>query len=100
MTSGFSFLVSRLRHANLYYRRWVQEVEGKLPLGPQGVQQAPKKKQKKEPKPSLGSEFKAKKAGGDVKKNGVSPYAYVSLNEAGKKGASLTGKRKGSRGRN
>lgn len=80
--------------------RWVNEVEGKLSMGPPGQQQPPKKQRKKEAKPSLGSEFKAKKAGGDVKKNGVSPYAYVSLNEAGKKGAgSLTGKKKGSRGR-
>lgn len=36
----------------------------------------------------LGHEFKAKKAGGDVKKNGIDPYGYVSLSQAsgGKKG--------------
>lgn len=79
--------------------KWVQEVEGKLTMGPSGAQQ-PNKKKKRDAKPALGAEFKAKKAGGDVKKNGVSPYAYVSLNEANKKGGgSITGKKKGSRGR-
>jgi len=34
----------------------------------------------------LGHEFKAKKAGGDVKKGGVDPYAYMSLSQAAKKG--------------
>ncbi|KZV69917.1 NUC173-domain-containing protein [Peniophora sp. CONT] len=34
----------------------------------------------------LGREFKAKKAGGDVKKGGVDPYAYVPLGQAAKKG--------------
>ena len=36
------------------------------------------KKRKREPT-SIGSEFKAKKAGGDVKKGGISPYAFVPL---------------------
>ncbi|KAL1743842.1 armadillo-type protein [Schizophyllum fasciatum] len=39
---------------------------------------------KQDPKP-VGHEFKAKKAGGDVKKRGVDPYAYVSLSQAAKK---------------
>jgi len=33
----------------------------------------------------LGKEFKAKKAGGDVKKGGLDPYAYVPLGQAAKK---------------
>ncbi|KAH9951521.1 ribosomal RNA-processing protein 12 [Amylocystis lapponica] len=33
----------------------------------------------------LGHEFKAKKAGGDIKKGGVEPYAYMSLSQAAKK---------------
>ncbi|KAL0956351.1 hypothetical protein HGRIS_002501 [Hohenbuehelia grisea] len=45
---------------------------------------APKNKRRTEPK--LGHEFKAKKAGGDIKKGGVDPYAYVSLTQAAKKG--------------
>ncbi|KAF8586684.1 NUC173-domain-containing protein [Ramaria rubella] len=43
----------------------------------------PSKKRKKEPK--LGHEFKAKNAGGDVKKGGVDPYAYLPLSQAAKK---------------
>ncbi|BGP27011.1 ribosomal protein [Rhodotorula toruloides] len=43
------------------------------------------KKQKKEVQ-QVGSEFKAKRAGGDVKKNGMQPYAFVPLQQvAGKK---------------
>ncbi|KAI0062893.1 NUC173-domain-containing protein [Artomyces pyxidatus] len=34
----------------------------------------------------LGREFKAKKAGGDLKKGGLDPYAYVPLGQAAKKG--------------
>jgi ribosomal RNA-processing protein 12 len=42
--------------------------------------------------PKLGHEFKAKKAGGDVKKGGVDPYAYMSLSQAAKKkGRNRTG---------
>ncbi|KAI0088037.1 NUC173-domain-containing protein [Irpex rosettiformis] len=33
----------------------------------------------------FGQEFKAKKAGGDVKKGGVDPYAYLPLSQAAKK---------------
>ncbi|KAI5890624.1 rRNA processing protein RRP12 [Schizophyllum commune H4-8] len=43
-----------------------------------------KPRSKKQEKP-VGHEFKAKKAGGDVKKRGVDPYAYVSLSQAAKK---------------
>ncbi|KAH9986533.1 NUC173-domain-containing protein [Russula compacta] len=34
----------------------------------------------------LGREFRAKKAGGDLKKDGLDPYAYVPLKQAAKKG--------------
>ncbi|KAF7428290.1 hypothetical protein PC9H_007511 [Pleurotus ostreatus] len=44
----------------------------------------PKNKKKTDVRP--GQEFKAKKAGGDVKKDGVDPYAYLSLSQAAKKG--------------
>ncbi|KAG2153747.1 armadillo-type protein [Suillus bovinus] len=50
------------------------------------------KKHKRPTEPKLGHEFKAKKAGGDVKKGGVDPYAYVSLSQAAKKkGRNRTG---------
>ncbi|KAI0051816.1 NUC173-domain-containing protein [Auriscalpium vulgare] len=34
----------------------------------------------------LGRDFKAKKAGGDIKKGGVDPFAYIPLGQAAKKG--------------
>lgn len=40
---------------------------------------------KKKSEAKLGHEFKAKKAGGDLKKGGLDPYAYVSLKQAAKK---------------
>ncbi|OBZ70964.1 Ribosomal RNA-processing protein 12 [Grifola frondosa] len=43
------------------------------------------KKQKKRAEVKFGHEFKAKKAGGDIKKNGVDPYAYMPLSQAAKK---------------
>ncbi|KAG1904253.1 armadillo-type protein [Suillus fuscotomentosus] len=50
------------------------------------------KKHKRPAEPKFGHEFKAKKAGGDVKKGGVDPYAYVSLSQAAKKkGRNRTG---------
>lgn len=73
------------------------------------------KKPKKKSDPAFGHEFKAKvfhsnimalitiwpfpqKAGGDVKKGGVDPYAYLSLSQAAKSGGrgkkiGITGKR-------
>ncbi|KAI0341904.1 ribosomal RNA-processing protein 12 [Trametopsis cervina] len=45
----------------------------------------PAKKEKRRAEPRFGQEFKAKKAGGDVKKGGVDPYAYLSLSQAAKK---------------
>jgi ribosomal RNA-processing protein 12 len=53
------------------------------------------KKQKKV-KENIGQEFKAKKAGGDVKKDGVNPYAYVPLGN-GKKRSNLNIVGKGKR---
>ncbi|RDB25177.1 Ribosomal RNA-processing protein 12 [Hypsizygus marmoreus] len=44
------------------------------------------KKTKRKAEPNLGHEFKAKKAGGDIKKKGIDPYAYMSLSQAAKKG--------------
>ncbi|KAG5648632.1 hypothetical protein DXG03_003243 [Asterophora parasitica] len=44
------------------------------------------KKNKRKVEPKIGHEFKAKKAGGDVKKKGIDPYAYLSLSQAAKKG--------------
>ncbi|CAL1707164.1 unnamed protein product [Somion occarium] len=43
------------------------------------------RKSKRKSDPKLGHEFKAKKAGGDVKKGGVDPYAYLPLSQAAKK---------------
>ncbi|KII92412.1 hypothetical protein PLICRDRAFT_172507 [Plicaturopsis crispa FD-325 SS-3] len=43
------------------------------------------KKNKRRSDVKLGHEFKAKKAGGDIKKGGVDPYAYMSLSQAAKK---------------
>ncbi|KXN91076.1 Ribosomal RNA-processing protein 12 [Leucoagaricus sp. SymC.cos] len=45
-----------------------------------------KSKKKEKGEPRLGHEFKAKRAGGDVKKHGMDPYAYVSLSDAAKRG--------------
>jgi len=41
---------------------------------------------KKSKEVRLGHKFRAKKAGGDLKKGGLDPYAYVPLNQAAKKG--------------
>ncbi|KAI0696713.1 ribosomal RNA-processing protein 12 [Cytidiella melzeri] len=45
----------------------------------------PPKKEKRRSQAKFGQEFKAKKAGGDVKKGGVDPYAYLPLSQAAKK---------------
>ncbi|GLB37646.1 putative NUC173-domain-containing protein [Lyophyllum shimeji] len=47
---------------------------------------AASKQNKKKVEQKIGQEFKAKRAGGDVKKKGMDPYAYVSLSRAAKKG--------------
>ncbi|KAG6850944.1 hypothetical protein H0H93_005813 [Arthromyces matolae] len=58
------------------------------------------KKSKRKGDPGLGHEFKAKRAGGDVKKKGMDPFAYMTLSQANKKGGrggkaglGITGKR-------
>ncbi|KAK0563468.1 pre-rRNA processing protein [Tilletia horrida] len=74
--------------------------------GQAGAAGGAKKKAKKE-KVAIGAEFRAKKAGGDVSKNGQTPYAYVALGQvAGKKkgkggedGARLNITGKGKKGR-
>ncbi|KAJ2931221.1 hypothetical protein H1R20_g5799, partial [Candolleomyces eurysporus] len=43
------------------------------------------KKNKKKAEFRIGQEFKAKKAGGDIKKNGMDPYAYLPLGQAAKR---------------
>ncbi|KAF9241576.1 armadillo-type protein [Melanogaster broomeanus] len=47
------------------------------------------KKTKRRSDVKLGHEFKAKRAGGDVKKGGVDPYAYLPLSQAAKKKAAI-----------
>jgi ribosomal RNA-processing protein 12 len=55
----------------------------------EGVEEAQEqgrvKKAKKKAETDFGKEFKAKKAGGDIKKRGVDPYAYLTLAQAAKK---------------
>ncbi|KIK91816.1 hypothetical protein PAXRUDRAFT_34789 [Paxillus rubicundulus Ve08.2h10] len=43
------------------------------------------KKNKRRSEVKLGHEFKAKKSGGDLKKGGLDPYAYLPLSQAAKK---------------
>ncbi|KAI0930205.1 hypothetical protein AcV5_006982 [Taiwanofungus camphoratus] len=43
------------------------------------------RKNKRRSDVKLGHEFKAKKAGGDIKKGGMEPYAYLSLSQAAKR---------------
>lgn len=62
------------------------ELEGAEALQERNQPSVTKVKRKLEPK--FGHEFKAKKAGGDVKKKGVEPYAYMPLSQAAKKGKS------------
>jgi ribosomal RNA-processing protein 12 len=50
-----------------------------------GIKERPAKR-RSDGASGLGKEFKAKKAGGDVKRGGVDPYAYVPLGQAAKKG--------------
>jgi len=59
------------------------------------------RQKKKRGKQAIGSEFKARRAEGDVQKGGMSPYAYVPLSAvAGKRNAkkasslAITGKRR------
>ena len=60
----------------------------------------PARRGKKRGKEAIGSEFRAKRAQGDVQKGGMSPYAYVPLSSvSGKKAKdasklAITGKRR------
>ncbi|KZT21419.1 NUC173-domain-containing protein [Neolentinus lepideus HHB14362 ss-1] len=60
-----------------------QDVEMEDVIGGQGGK---KDSKQRKPEPKLGHEFKAKRAGGDIKKGGVDPYAYLPLSQAAKKG--------------
>jgi ribosomal RNA-processing protein 12 len=46
---------------------------------------AKSKPNKRRSEAKLGHEFKAKKAGGDVKKGNIDPYAYLPLSQAAKR---------------
>ncbi|TFK53636.1 NUC173-domain-containing protein [Heliocybe sulcata] len=50
------------------------------------AQDAKKGSKQRKTEPKLGHEFKAKRAGGDVKTGGIDPYAYLPLSQAAKKG--------------
>ncbi|KAH9839369.1 ribosomal RNA-processing protein 12 [Rhodofomes roseus] len=64
-------------------RRENEEADADVEMGEADAAGGKKNKRRTEAK--LGQEFKAKKAGGDVKKGGVEPYAYLSLSQAAKK---------------
>ncbi|KAI0332309.1 NUC173-domain-containing protein [Cubamyces sp. BRFM 1775] len=66
-------------------RRREAEADEDVEMGDGEAAQKPGKKSKKKTEPKFGQEFKAKKAGGDVKKNGIDPYAYMPLSQAAKK---------------
>ncbi|KAJ7647107.1 armadillo-type protein [Roridomyces roridus] len=65
-------------------RREEADADGDVEMG-EGNGGGDAKKAKRRAEPKFGHEFKAKKAGGDVKKGGVDPYAYMSLSQAAKK---------------
>jgi len=64
-------------------RRADEDIEGDVEMA--DADAAAKKKIKRKQEARLGHEFKAKKAGGDVKKGGLDPYAYLSLSQAAKR---------------
>ncbi|KAI0644687.1 NUC173-domain-containing protein [Trametes meyenii] len=66
-------------------RRREAEADEDVEMADMDAIQKPGKKSKKKVEPKLGAEFKAKKAGGDVKKHGIDPYAYMPLSQAAKK---------------
>ncbi|KAI0630149.1 NUC173-domain-containing protein [Trametes polyzona] len=66
-------------------RRREAEAEEDVEMANGEAGQKPGKKSKKKAEPKFGQEFKAKKAGGDVKKHGIDPYAYMPLQQAAKK---------------
>ncbi|KAI6040319.1 armadillo-type protein [Pisolithus marmoratus] len=64
-------------------RRGNADEDGDVEMVDDTVESSKKNKRRSEVK--LGHEFKAKKAGGDVKKGGLEPYAYLPLRQAAKK---------------
>ncbi|KAF7315455.1 rRNA processing protein [Mycena indigotica] len=68
-------------------RRENEDVDGDVEMGDVEPGGAPKsaKKAKGRSEAKFGHEFKAKKAGGDIKRGGVDPYAYMSLSQAAKR---------------
>ncbi|PFH53781.1 hypothetical protein AMATHDRAFT_136895 [Amanita thiersii Skay4041] len=79
-------------------RRENEEQDMDVEMGDETGTTKAKKSKKKTEAPNVGREFKAKKAGGDVRKGGVDPYAYLSLRDTAKKGhgrakIGITGKR-------
>ncbi|KAJ7496027.1 armadillo-type protein [Mycena galericulata] len=66
-------------------RRDNEDVDGDVEMAEGDGGHGKPKKPKRRGEPKFGHEFKAKKAGGDVKKGGVDPYAYMSLSQAAKK---------------
>ncbi|KAJ6625900.1 armadillo-type protein [Mycena sp. CBHHK59/15] len=68
-------------------RRDNEDADGDVDMGDGEVGAGGRaKKAKGRPEAKFGHEFKAKRAGGDVKKGGVDPYAYMPLSQAAKKG--------------
>ncbi|KAK7005671.1 rRNA processing protein [Favolaschia claudopus] len=67
-------------------RREGEDGDGDVEMGDGEAAAAKNKKTKRKAEPKFGQETKAKRAGGDVKKGGMDPYAYMSLSEAAKKG--------------
>ncbi|KAH8107256.1 ribosomal RNA-processing protein 12 [Cristinia sonorae] len=65
-------------------KRRHENMEEDVEMGDAEASSAAKGPKRKSAK-TLGHEFKAKKAGGDVKKGGVDPYAYLPLSQAAKK---------------
>ncbi|KAJ7072103.1 armadillo-type protein [Mycena amicta] len=66
-------------------RRENDDIDGDVEMGDGETRAGKAKKTKGRPQAKFGQEFKAKKAGGDVKKGGVDPYAYMSLSQAAKR---------------
>lgn len=75
-----------------------QEQEDATALAAAAAAAAAQKKKGKPVRQRIGHEFRAKKAGGDVQKNGQSPFAYVPLGQiGGKKGKAGGGGASGAR---
>ncbi|KAF7306090.1 rRNA processing protein [Mycena chlorophos] len=66
-------------------RRDADDGDGDVEMGDGEGDGAGNKAKKVKAAPKFGHEFKAKKAGGDVKKGGIDPYAYMSLSQAAKR---------------